>query len=170
MPASQPENLVNSDQLPPLAAEDHVCDFCAVVYPKTRIDDAVSVIVGIPGAVRDAVCAIPPEVRRVRPSPKRVVGYRICLPSARRVRRLHHPAAPRPHRESARLGTNVQRFAGSSLPGPCASGCRKWRKFNEERSQAYSTACATSRPSTPELRLVTVLRRELGRLAARCRR
>jgi uncharacterized damage-inducible protein DinB len=55
--------------LPPLATEDHVCDACAVVYPEIRVDAAVSVIAGVPGAVRDAVCAIPAEVRRVRPSP-----------------------------------------------------------------------------------------------------
>jgi hypothetical protein len=55
--------------LPPLAAEDHVCDVCSVVYLKTGIDDAVGVIAGLPGAVRGAVGAIPPEMRRLRPSP-----------------------------------------------------------------------------------------------------
>ena len=55
--------------LPPLAAEDHVCDACAVVYLDTRIDDAVSVIAGLPGATREAVGAISPDARRVRPSP-----------------------------------------------------------------------------------------------------
>ncbi len=69
MPASHPENHVSYEQLPSLAAEDHACDVCALAYPETRIDDAVSVIAGLPGAVREVVCAIPPEVRRVRPSP-----------------------------------------------------------------------------------------------------
>jgi hypothetical protein len=69
MPASQPEDRVSTGQLPPLAAEDHVCDVCALAYPKIRIDDAVGVIATLPGAVREAVCAIPPEGLRVRPSP-----------------------------------------------------------------------------------------------------
>lgn len=56
--------------LPPLAAEDHVCDACRVVYPDTRIDDALGVIVKLPGAVRDAVHAIPAELRRTRSSPE----------------------------------------------------------------------------------------------------
>jgi uncharacterized damage-inducible protein DinB len=68
MLASHPENHVSCEQLPPLAAEDHACDDCALVYAETRIDDAVSAIAGLPGAVREAVYAIPPEVRRVRPS------------------------------------------------------------------------------------------------------
>ena len=55
--------------LPPLAAEDHVCDACSVAYLETRIDDAVGVIAGLPGAVRETVGAIPPEMRRLRPSP-----------------------------------------------------------------------------------------------------
>jgi DinB superfamily len=55
--------------LPPLAAEDHACDYCALAYPEIRIDDAVGVIAGLPGAVREAVVAIPAGARRVRPSP-----------------------------------------------------------------------------------------------------
>ncbi|OMC54313.1 hypothetical protein A5747_16875 [Mycobacterium sp. IS-836] len=56
--------------LPPLAEEDHVCDVCGIAFAETRIDDAVGVIAGIPDAARDAVRAIPAEVRRVRPSPE----------------------------------------------------------------------------------------------------
>jgi hypothetical protein len=136
MPASQPENLVNSDQLPPLAAEDHVCDFCAVVYPKIRIDDAVSVIVGVPGAVRDAVCAIPLEVRRVRSSPNvwSVTEYVCHLRDVyvaftirlRRVRTENQPAL-----ESM---------------------------FNDLRARRFRTTIATSRPhltSWRRLRLVS---------------
>lgn len=55
--------------LPPLAAEDHVCDACSVDYLKIRIDDAVGVIAGLPHGVREVVGAIPPEVRRLRPGP-----------------------------------------------------------------------------------------------------
>ena len=56
--------------LPPLAGEDYVCAACGVSYPDTRVDDAVGVIAGLPGAVRAAVSAIPPQVRRVRPGPE----------------------------------------------------------------------------------------------------
>ena len=55
--------------LPPLAAEDHICDSCSVVYPDTQINDAVAVIAGLPGAVQEAVGAIPPALRRLRPAP-----------------------------------------------------------------------------------------------------
>ncbi len=55
--------------LPPLAAEDHVCETCAVAYLDTRIDDAVAVIAGLPGAIREAIGAIPPDARRLRPAP-----------------------------------------------------------------------------------------------------
>jgi uncharacterized damage-inducible protein DinB len=55
--------------LPPLAAEDHVCDACSVAYPDIRIDGAVGVIAGVPSAVAEAVNAIPDEARRVRPGP-----------------------------------------------------------------------------------------------------
>lgn len=68
--ASHPENHVSCEQLPPLAAEDHTCDVCTLAYPEISIDDAVGVIVGLPGAVREAVCAIPLEARRVRPGPQ----------------------------------------------------------------------------------------------------
>jgi hypothetical protein len=57
VPASRPDNY---EQLPPLAAEDYTCDVCALVYPEITIDDAVGVIVGLPGAVRAVVSAIPP--------------------------------------------------------------------------------------------------------------
>jgi ribonuclease BN (tRNA processing enzyme) len=69
MPASHFEDHVSCGQLPPLAAEDHTCDACGLVYPETEIDDAVSVIAGLPGAVREVVGAIPPELHPVRPSP-----------------------------------------------------------------------------------------------------
>jgi hypothetical protein len=55
--------------LPPLAAEDHVCDICLIAYARTEIDVAVGVIGDLSGAVREAVSAIPVELRRTRPSP-----------------------------------------------------------------------------------------------------
>lgn len=55
--------------LPPLADEDHVCAACGLSYSDIRLDDAVGVIAGLPDAVREAVSAIPPEARRVRPGP-----------------------------------------------------------------------------------------------------
>jgi len=55
--------------LPPLAAEDHACDECALVYAETRIDEAVGAIKDLPGAVREVVYAIPPTMHRMRPSP-----------------------------------------------------------------------------------------------------
>ncbi|BBZ73572.1 DinB family protein [Mycobacterium paraseoulense] len=56
--------------LPPLAAEDHVCAACAVSYQDTRVEDAVAVIAGLPDAAREALSAISPDARRVRPSPE----------------------------------------------------------------------------------------------------
>ncbi|WP_156687245.1 DinB family protein [Mycobacterium sp. Marseille-P9652] len=55
--------------LPPLAAEDHICRRCSVVYADTGVDDAVNVIAGLPGAVREVAGAIPAEARRLRPAP-----------------------------------------------------------------------------------------------------
>jgi uncharacterized damage-inducible protein DinB len=70
MPASHPEKHVRREQLPPLAAEDHRCDVCALAYPEISIRDAVNAIVGLPGAVREVVGTIPPEAHRVRPAPQ----------------------------------------------------------------------------------------------------
>jgi hypothetical protein len=70
MPASDPEYHVSRERLPPLAAEDHRCDVCALVYPEIGIPDAVSAIVGVPGAARDVVGAISPAAQRVRPGPQ----------------------------------------------------------------------------------------------------
>jgi DinB superfamily len=70
MPTSRPGNRAKSEQLPPLASEDHNCADCALAYAEISIEDAVSVIVGLPSAVRGAVFAIPTEARRVRPGPQ----------------------------------------------------------------------------------------------------
>jgi uncharacterized damage-inducible protein DinB len=66
MPASGPENDVNCEQLPPLAAEDHTCADCALAYSEISIEHAVSVVAGLPSAVREAVSAIASDARRVR--------------------------------------------------------------------------------------------------------
>ncbi|MGH3966625.1 MAG: DinB family protein [Mycobacterium sp.] len=58
------------EPLPPLAAEDHTCDACALVYAEITIDDAVSAIGALPAVVRQAVGAITPEVHRRRPGPQ----------------------------------------------------------------------------------------------------
>lgn len=60
--------MTDAEQLPPLAAEDHVCDVCGLVYSEITVTDAVNVITALPGVIREAVSAIPPEARRVRPA------------------------------------------------------------------------------------------------------
>ncbi|BBX65357.1 hypothetical protein MSAS_45310 [Mycobacterium saskatchewanense] len=56
-----------SASLPPLAAEDYVCEPCAMAFSETEIDEAVNIIGGLPVALREAVHAIPPGARRKRP-------------------------------------------------------------------------------------------------------
>jgi hypothetical protein len=57
-------------QLPPLSAEDHVCEACGLVYLGISIEHAVEVITGLPAAVSEAVFAIPADARRVRRTPQ----------------------------------------------------------------------------------------------------
>jgi hypothetical protein len=54
--------------LPPLAAEDHVCDACHLAYADLTIADAVAEIRDLPPAARAAVAAVPPDLRRLRPA------------------------------------------------------------------------------------------------------
>jgi hypothetical protein len=76
MPASRPDN---HEQLPPLAAEDYTCSVCALVYPEIAIDDAVGVIVGLPGAVRAVVSAIPTASKSpVRKNRSGTASRRVC--------------------------------------------------------------------------------------------
>lgn len=56
-------------ELPPLAAEDHVCSQCRIAYPEVSIECAAKIIRGIPGRVRAAVEAFPAGVLRRRPEP-----------------------------------------------------------------------------------------------------
>jgi hypothetical protein len=57
-------------QLPPLAAEDYVCDTCGLAYAAITIEHAVETITGLPAAVSEAVFAIESQVRRIRPAPQ----------------------------------------------------------------------------------------------------
>ena len=65
----KPDRHVGRHQLPPLAAEDYVCEACALVYSDITIEHAVSVIDGLPAAIREAVSVIPPQALSQRPSP-----------------------------------------------------------------------------------------------------
>jgi hypothetical protein len=89
---------VSDEQLPSLAAEDYACEACALLYTDITIEQAVGVMSGLPAAIGEAVSAIPRDAPTTA-QPAGLVGDRVCLPSARRVHRVHHPAAPRPHRE-----------------------------------------------------------------------
>jgi hypothetical protein len=53
--------------LPPLFAEDHVCDACGLAYAQLPLADAVAEILELPDAVRAAVAAVPAERLRLRP-------------------------------------------------------------------------------------------------------
>ena len=57
-----------SSDLPPLAAEDHVCQACDLAYADLAIPDAVAEIRNLPDAVRAAVDGVPAQLRRLRPA------------------------------------------------------------------------------------------------------
>ncbi|OHV00248.1 DinB family protein [Mycobacterium talmoniae] len=57
-------------KLPPLAAEDHVCEDCNLAYSDISVDDAVAVITELPAAVRGAVAGVPAAARGTRLSPQ----------------------------------------------------------------------------------------------------
>jgi uncharacterized damage-inducible protein DinB len=67
MSASRRESRGLFEQLPPLAPEDHTCADCGLSYSETSIEEAVSVIIGLPSAVRDTISAVPATAHRVRP-------------------------------------------------------------------------------------------------------
>jgi hypothetical protein len=56
--------------LPPLAAEDHVCEACGLAYADLTLADAVAEIRELPHSVRAAVAAVPAQLRHVRPAPE----------------------------------------------------------------------------------------------------
>ena len=55
--------------LPPLAAEDHVCTACGVSYGELTVEHAVSGIRIVPDAVASAIAALPGAAVRRRPEP-----------------------------------------------------------------------------------------------------
>jgi hypothetical protein len=61
---------MTEQQLPPLAAEDYVCDTCRLAYGAITIEHAVEVIAGLPAVVGEAVFSMAPEMRRMRPAPQ----------------------------------------------------------------------------------------------------
>ncbi len=65
--------------VPPLAAEDYVCEACEIDFAQVSVADAVAVIGSLPGRVRETVSAAPAEVRRLRPRADRwsVIEY-VC--------------------------------------------------------------------------------------------
>ncbi|GBE65353.1 hypothetical protein MFM001_18150 [Mycobacterium sp. MFM001] len=60
----------SDSQLPPLAAEDHVCADCALAYPEITVEQAVEVIGGLTDKVRESLSGVPREALRRRRSPQ----------------------------------------------------------------------------------------------------
>jgi hypothetical protein len=54
--------------VPPLQAEDHVCQRCGLSYPKLSIAEARERIASVPERARGAVLAIPEPTRRRQPA------------------------------------------------------------------------------------------------------
>jgi hypothetical protein len=55
------------DDLPPLAAEDHVCDRCGLTYATVSVAEAVDTVAGLADRYRAAVDQVPVASRGVRP-------------------------------------------------------------------------------------------------------
>ncbi|MBV9661305.1 MAG: adenosylmethionine--8-amino-7-oxononanoate transaminase [Acidimicrobiales bacterium] len=65
---TEPSPAVGSvGELPPLAAEDHICDVCGVVYADVTVDGALQIIATLPGRIQAAVEALPEASLRQRP-------------------------------------------------------------------------------------------------------
>ena len=60
-------NARSQVSVPPLAAEDHVCQDCGVAYPDVSVERAAEVIGAVPASFRAAVAAIPSDAYRRRP-------------------------------------------------------------------------------------------------------
>ena len=58
------------DDLPPLAAEDHVCERCGLAYTAVSVAEAVETVAGLPDRYRAAVDMVPVADRGVRPQPR----------------------------------------------------------------------------------------------------
>jgi len=65
--------------VPPLAAEHYVCEACGIDFAGVSVAAAVALIGSLPGRAREAVSAVPAEVRRLRPRDDRwsVIEY-VC--------------------------------------------------------------------------------------------
>jgi len=59
---------VRDVSLPPLAAEDHVCEACAMRYADLSIDGACSLVAAVPDRTREAVVALDPAQWHGRPT------------------------------------------------------------------------------------------------------
>jgi uncharacterized damage-inducible protein DinB len=83
-----------SADLPPLAAEDHVCSACALSYLELDVAAAVAGIRAVPGAVASRVAALPEAALRQRPGP----GVWSVLEYAAHVRDVYATFLIRLHR------------------------------------------------------------------------
>jgi hypothetical protein len=61
--------LTDAPDLPPLAAEDHVCRPCGIAYANIDVLDAPAQLVDLIGAFEQVVRAVPDDVRSRRPEP-----------------------------------------------------------------------------------------------------
>ncbi len=55
--------------VPPLAAEDHVCHACGVRYADVTVAEGLDTLAGLPERYAAAVAAVPERDRSVRPEP-----------------------------------------------------------------------------------------------------
>jgi uncharacterized damage-inducible protein DinB len=81
-------------ELPPLAAEDHVCPSCDLAYSAYDLASAVAGIRAVPDAVASRVTALPASALRQRPEP----GVWSVLEYAAHVRDLYATFLIRLHR------------------------------------------------------------------------
>jgi hypothetical protein len=55
--------------LPPLSAEDHVCERCGLDYATIEVSEAVDTVAGLPDRYRAVVAGVPVADRGSRPGP-----------------------------------------------------------------------------------------------------
>jgi uncharacterized damage-inducible protein DinB len=82
------------DELPPLAAEDHVCASCGLAYASLDVAAAVAGIRSVPDAVASRVTALPDRALRRRPG----AGVWSVLEYAAHVRDVYATFLVRLHR------------------------------------------------------------------------
>ncbi|MEJ2888025.1 DinB family protein [Actinomycetospora aeridis] len=59
---------MDRSDLPPLAAEDHVCDPCGMRFADLTVEQAGELVAAVPARARAAVAALEPARRHGRPS------------------------------------------------------------------------------------------------------